>query len=102
MRCADTEGSFMVERVVEIADACIRHLKKLANNNGTAAQKDAVSTHPTPPHPTPPHPTPPHPTVHVHACLFEGNTVTPSVRSSTNFYTKVHASRCGVHEDHLL
>lgn len=41
---ADTEGSFMVERVVEIADACIRHLKKLANNNGTAAQKEAVST----------------------------------------------------------
>ena len=34
----------MVERVVEIADACIRHLKKLAINNGTAAQKEAVST----------------------------------------------------------
>lgn len=34
----------MVERVVEIADACVRHLKKLANNNGTPAQKDAVST----------------------------------------------------------
>lgn len=32
----------MVERVVEIADACIRHLRKLGNN-GTAAQKDAVS-----------------------------------------------------------
>ena len=44
MYCADTEGSFMVERVVEIADACIRHLKKLAINNGTAAQKEAVST----------------------------------------------------------
>lgn len=41
LHCADTEGSFMVERVVEIADACIRHLKKLANN-GSAAQKDAV------------------------------------------------------------
>lgn len=40
--CADTEGSFMVDRVVEIADACVRHLKKLANNNGTPAQKDAV------------------------------------------------------------
>ena len=40
--CADTEGSFMVERVVEIADACIRHLKKLGNN-GSAAQKAAVS-----------------------------------------------------------
>ena len=34
----------MVERVVEIADACIRHLKKLAINNGTAAQKEAVSS----------------------------------------------------------
>ena len=34
----------MVERVVEIAEACIRHLKKLASNNGTAAQKEAVST----------------------------------------------------------
>ena len=32
----------MVERVVEIAEACIRHLKKLGNN-GTSAQKDAVS-----------------------------------------------------------
>ena len=40
--CTDTEGSFMVERVVEITDACIRHLRKLGNN-GTAAQKDAVS-----------------------------------------------------------
>lgn len=40
--CTDTEGSFMVDRVVEIADACVRHLKKLANNNGTPAQKDAV------------------------------------------------------------
>lgn len=39
--CTDTEGSFMVERVVEITDACIRHLKKLGNS-GTAAQKDAV------------------------------------------------------------
>lgn len=37
----DTEGSFMVERVVEITDACIRHLKKLGNS-GTAAQKDAA------------------------------------------------------------
>lgn len=88
MRCADTEGSFMVERVVEIADACIRHLKKLANNNGTAAQKDAVSTHLTPPHPAPPHLTPPtcaqqhlpaH-AVHVHACLSEGDTDVPSVK----------------------
>ncbi|DBA87454.1 TPA: hypothetical protein ACH3X1_004493 [Trebouxia sp. C0004] len=43
MYCADTEGSFMVERVVEIADACIRHLNKLAINNGTAAQKEAAS-----------------------------------------------------------
>lgn len=40
--CTDTEGSFMVERVVEIADACIRHLKKLGNS-GNAAQKAAVS-----------------------------------------------------------
>lgn len=39
----DTEGSFMVERVVEIADACTRHLKKLAINNGTAAQLEAAS-----------------------------------------------------------
>lgn len=39
---ADTEGSFMVERVVEIADACVRHLKKLANNNGSPAQREAV------------------------------------------------------------
>ncbi|KAA6426745.1 MAG: DNA repair RAD51 [Trebouxia sp. A1-2] len=39
----DTEGSFMVERIVEIADACIRHLKKLAINNGTAAQKEALA-----------------------------------------------------------
>lgn len=38
----DTEGSFMVERVVEIADACIRHLKKLGNS-GNAAQKAAAS-----------------------------------------------------------
>ncbi|KAL3148107.1 DNA repair protein rad51c [Trebouxia sp. C0009 RCD-2024] len=38
----DTEGSFMVERVVEITDACIRHLRKLGNN-GIAAQKDAAS-----------------------------------------------------------
>lgn len=44
MHSTDTEGSFMVERAVEIADACIRHLKKLAINNGTAAQKEAVST----------------------------------------------------------
>ena len=34
----------MIERVVDIADACIRHLNKLANHNGTASQKDAVST----------------------------------------------------------
>lgn len=39
----DTEGSFMIERVVDIADACIRHLNKLANHNGTTSQKDAVS-----------------------------------------------------------
>lgn len=32
----------MVERVVEIADACLRHLSKLGKN-GTVAQKDAVS-----------------------------------------------------------
>lgn len=32
----------MVDRVVQIADACVRHLRKLANNNGTPAQKDAV------------------------------------------------------------
>lgn len=32
----------MVERVVEIADACLRHLNKLGKN-GTAAQKEAVS-----------------------------------------------------------
>lgn len=44
---ADTEGSFMVDRVVEIADACVRHLKKLANNNGTAAQKEAVCNPPS-------------------------------------------------------
>ena len=46
MVCTDTEGSFMIERVVEIADACIRHLNKLANHNGTAAQKDAVYLNP--------------------------------------------------------
>lgn len=44
---ADTEGSFMVDRVEEIADACVRHLKKLANNNGTPAQEEAVHMPPT-------------------------------------------------------
>ena len=39
-RCADTEGSFMPERVAQIADACIKHLKRIAvaNNNNDQAQ----------------------------------------------------------------
>ncbi|KAK9821877.1 hypothetical protein WJX74_008329 [Apatococcus lobatus] len=40
----DTEGSFAVERVEQVAEACMRHLQKLAASpNGTSQQADAVS-----------------------------------------------------------
>ncbi|KAK9813256.1 hypothetical protein WJX72_011511 [[Myrmecia] bisecta] len=39
----DTEGSFMVERAVEIADACCRHLQRSAANSGDQAKQQSAS-----------------------------------------------------------
>jgi hypothetical protein len=39
---ADTEGSFMVERVVEMVDACISHLHKVARIAQADAKRSAV------------------------------------------------------------
>ena len=41
---ADTEGSFMLERVAQIADACIKHLKRIALASNNATQAEAVRT----------------------------------------------------------
>ena len=41
----DTEGSFMIERASQIADACIKHLKRIAAASTNAEQTQAVCWH---------------------------------------------------------
>ena len=45
LRAADTEGSFMVERVAEMADAVVRHLKRLASRRDPS-ERPLVVRHP--------------------------------------------------------
>ena len=40
----DTEGSFVVERVAEMANALIAHLKAVADSNDDPTQKEDISS----------------------------------------------------------